>query len=861
MNILASSKNFRYITIALVIILIALLGWYIYWLFSRPPLIANDRFGLAFISPPDHLADEARYRGALAAGARWDRWPLYWQWVAAGGYVGPHEGGIHDYDTLVIEEIERGLTPLIILMGTPEEEAQPAVEAISSDEVSAPLRENPIEISTATLPPRTLDEPIFVDGSDSPALGKAINPANAWAVFVANTVERYRPSGELAQQQGWEAEVGVRHWEIWNEPDFELFWRGSVSDYYRLLEVAYKTIKSIDPEAVVVLGGLAFYEQPGWLGEFLRQTGGDPNLAYFDVFSMHHYWSIYNSEARLQESRALLDAFGLAHVPIWITESGLAVWDDYPATAHNVSPDTPWRGTMAEQSAYVIQHTTLAFYHGVERYYHFMLHDDCGDGPSTAYGLRQNFDDSVCSPAEGAPRPAYAAYQLAAEQFQDIIPLWRERNDEQDRVALYRPSDQSRVLVVWATQNVTATTTISATGDSAELYQIDPTHPDFRRQASLSPTAGHYALTLPPATNQNAFDPNDTGYHIGGQPLILIERDTQPPVSTITPLPSNSPPAFVVTWQGKDRGSGLVSYDVWASRDEQPLALWLSDTTETQAEYKGEPGHTYHFAVRARDRAGNEAAIPAVDQASTEVIDGPTVTGVVLGPDSQPVADATVIIDGNETQLNLTTAPNDGWSITLLPGSYDFQATAPGFESWPVPRSVIIETPTVVTLTVAPADNLLSGGDFEGNNVWNEWEWAGQVDQTTASFDGAAAVRLGRGRGEETRCTGQQSGQQWLLQQHLEIPATKSPTLSFWYNLTAPDVKLDKDRFEVNMIIESGRAHPLPLPDQGWQVGDWTFTSFDLSQWQGQPVTIQFQVVHCSQQEFTVALDRVAVGD
>ena len=49
-----------------------------------PP--GNDRFGIAFINGPDHPADEIRYTGALVTGARWNRWPLYWHWVAEGGY-------------------------------------------------------------------------------------------------------------------------------------------------------------------------------------------------------------------------------------------------------------------------------------------------------------------------------------------------------------------------------------------------------------------------------------------------------------------------------------------------------------------------------------------------------------------------------------------------------------------------------------------------------------------------------------------------------------------------------------------------------------------------------------------------------
>jgi hypothetical protein len=386
-----------------------------------PP--GNDRFGLCFISDPDHRVDEARYRGALAAGARWDRWPLYWHWVDEGGYVGPHPGGSHDYDTLVAQDMAHGLTPVVILLGTPVRYTATPPDAG--------------QVNTPTLPPTSLGEPIFSDGSDIPSPGKTLNPANAWAAFVFNTVDRYRPRGTLARQEGWRRGEGVRYWEVWNEPDFGIFWSGSVEEYYRLLEVAYKSIKTADPEATVILGGLAFYDQRAWFPELLRQTDGQPERAYFDIFSFHHYLSIYRSEWLIKQARDSLDSQGLTDIPIWITESGVSVWDDYPATAYDVDPQTPYRGTMVEQAAYVIQNSALAFYNGVERYYHFMLHDDCGDGPGSAYGLRQNFTPNTCNPAEGKPRPAYAAYQLAAEQFRDLTPLWRDKQPEQDRVAFF----------------------------------------------------------------------------------------------------------------------------------------------------------------------------------------------------------------------------------------------------------------------------------------------------------------------------------------------------------------------------------------------------------------------------------------
>ena len=223
----------------------------------------NDRFGLCFISAGDNLASEIRYDGALATGAEWDRWPLYWHWVDEGGYVDP--GGHHDYDTLVIQEMAHGITPIVILLGTADRRAT----AGSADVPPPRVREKafPVpghvpaqqgEVSAATSPPLGLYEPIFADGTDTPGPGKLINQANYWADFVHNTVERYKPGGILAGQQGWPGSVGVRHWEVWNEPDLDQFWSGTVQEYYRLLEVGYQSVKAADPEATVILGALAF---------------------------------------------------------------------------------------------------------------------------------------------------------------------------------------------------------------------------------------------------------------------------------------------------------------------------------------------------------------------------------------------------------------------------------------------------------------------------------------------------------------------------------------------------------------------------------------------------------------------------
>ena len=937
----------------------------------------NERFGLCFISSAESLADETRYDGALNSGARWDRWPLYWHWVDEGGYVGSHGGGTHDYDELVIQEIERGLTPIAILLGTPDMRASAGSLGAPPPRVRDKFflqRGEPTiqqgELSAAASPPVDLYEPIFSDGTDLPGPGKIINQDNSWADFVADTVERYMPGGIVAGWESWNPGVGLRHWEIWNEQDLNQFWNGTVAEYYRLLEVAYTTIKFTDPGATVILGALAFFEEPDWLPDQLALTGGDPGKAYFDVLSFHYYWNLYyyGTEYWLDRTRSTLDANGLSDTPIWITESGLPVWDDFPATEYSVPPDSPWRGTMEEQAAYVIQNSALAFYKGVERYYHFMLHDDCGNTPQDAFGLRQNFAGAACNPAEGKRRPAYAAYQLAAEQYRDLEALWRETMSDQEQFAFYRADDKSRVLALWATEGLSATATISATGDSAQLYWIEQTpsgtswgDTGITRTQTLSPTGGVYTLTLPAATNQNSLanwqGEYDSNYYIGGRPYLLVERDTLPPTSvaaspptstegievswsgqdlgsgiasydifvsegggpfqawitetatvgatytgaysntygfavrardkagneepvpteadtttvvgadeyaptsSVEPLPATSPMTFTVRWGGEDLGSGIASYDLYVSEGGGSLQSWITETTAVSATFSGVVSHTYGFAVRARDKAGNEEPVPTEAQASTLIVSGFPVSGIVLGAHGSPVMSATVTVSG-ATTLDTTTDSSGHWSAVLEQGEYDFYASAEDHGAWPAPRNLTIADSTTITLTLAPESDAVTYGDFEGGHVWDSWERPnGDVALFAEAFDGQNALRLGEGNGWPVNCIqNSQQGELWTLKQTLTVPSGAAPILSFVNSISTTQTTFDYAWLEV-VLLADGQPHYL-VPWGGlWQNSDWILKALNLSEWNGQEVDLLFQVVNCSGQPFWATLDRVSVGD
>ena len=69
------------------------------------------------------------------------------------------------------------------------------------------------------------------------------NPAD-YANFARAVALRYGP-------------LGVKHWEIWNEPNISMFWKPkpNAGQYAALLKAAYAAVKAADPGATVISAG------------------------------------------------------------------------------------------------------------------------------------------------------------------------------------------------------------------------------------------------------------------------------------------------------------------------------------------------------------------------------------------------------------------------------------------------------------------------------------------------------------------------------------------------------------------------------------------------------------------------------
>lgn len=161
----------------------------------------------------------------------------------------------------------------------------------------------------------------ILDYSTSWASPSYKNP-ELWLEYVRRTVTHFKDK--------------IRYWEVWNEQNLRNFW-GDTPDpeeYAKFLRKTYLTIKEIDPELLVVYGGLAgvpaeFYEKS------LQAGAGE----FFDVMNIHPYRGGLVSQQAVKHFKEDIQKFHDLTVrycgktkPLWITEMG---WATPPVLGQN----------------------------------------------------------------------------------------------------------------------------------------------------------------------------------------------------------------------------------------------------------------------------------------------------------------------------------------------------------------------------------------------------------------------------------------------------------------------------------------------------------------------------------------------
>jgi hypothetical protein len=155
----------------------------------------------------------------------------------------------------------------------------------------------------------------------------SLRARRAWGAFLRRLVARYGPGGSIWIDQ--RRPLPIRRWQIWNEPNFPLFWhKPSPRRYARLLSVAAGAIRKVDSKARVVLAGLAPVENGPLPWVYLRRLYRVPGVKQdFDVVAVHPYaTSVSGMSSQIEAARAVMAEAGDRRSPLLVSEVGVASW-------------------------------------------------------------------------------------------------------------------------------------------------------------------------------------------------------------------------------------------------------------------------------------------------------------------------------------------------------------------------------------------------------------------------------------------------------------------------------------------------------------------------------------------------------
>ena len=215
--------------------------------------------------------------------------------------------------------------------------------------------------------------------------------------------------GTLAGEVAEHAKGTIDHWEILNEPDADWAWDGTAEEYAHLLSASYDAIKAADPEATVLLGGLARPHDPAWLERVFATPGADA-IHKFDVASVHLRGPVDAVVRRYGEFKAWLAGHGFDG-PLWLTEFG------YPADPA-FQTDPAYAGGDASQAAYLTQALVGLGEAGA---------------PQVFVTLRDNPELGPRYVSEGlVGRASFAAVQRLVQNW-DQVMAWRTEQRENER--------------------------------------------------------------------------------------------------------------------------------------------------------------------------------------------------------------------------------------------------------------------------------------------------------------------------------------------------------------------------------------------------------------------------------------------
>jgi len=152
------------------------------------------------------------------------------------------------------------------------------------------------------------------------------NSTGDYQNFWNHTPIDYDEFGEFMYDLVMRYKDWIKSWELWNEPDISAFWSGSVEEYARLAKIGSEAVREADPEAIVVLAGLAY--SADFTTALFRNYGISP---FVDVVNIHNYFETWHPSPMENIADYINEIYDIVHrwgdgQAVWMAEVGYSTW-------------------------------------------------------------------------------------------------------------------------------------------------------------------------------------------------------------------------------------------------------------------------------------------------------------------------------------------------------------------------------------------------------------------------------------------------------------------------------------------------------------------------------------------------------
>ena len=174
-----------------------------------------------------------------------------------------------------------------------------------------------------------------------------------------------RPPRDMAEFEEFMREAAGRYamwidsWEIWNEPDNPAYWTGTEEEFGALVGAGARAVRAADPDAVVVLGGIA------WDLSYLGALLDDAELVgAIDVVNLHNYFETWSPEPLEAITPYVLRAAELVRrygdgERLWMAEVGYSTFRRGGYVSDQYVAAFPYEHTPEYQAVHLLRTLTL----------------------------------------------------------------------------------------------------------------------------------------------------------------------------------------------------------------------------------------------------------------------------------------------------------------------------------------------------------------------------------------------------------------------------------------------------------------------------------------------------------------------